>query len=127
MEGVDFFSLQKSKENKRAESPPGLGLIDFTNSLYDFAETAALIEQLDLVISADTAVAHLAGAMGKRVWTMIPHPPDFRWGLRGEKTGWYPTMRLFRQESYGEWAQVIFKIGEQLKAMVDDAGRVRGT
>jgi len=115
VEGVDFFSLQKSKENKRAESPPGLRLIDFTNSLYDFAETAALIEQLDLVISADTAVAHLAGALGKPVWTLIPNPPDFRWHVRGDQTAWYPTMRLFRQESYGEWADVMERIVRELK------------
>jgi len=115
VQGLDFFSLQKSKENKKAEPPPGLRLIDLTTQLYDFAETAALIEQLDLVISADTAVAHLAGAMGKPVWTLIPCPPDFRWHIQGEQTAWYPTMRLFRQESYGKWADVIEKIVSALK------------
>jgi tetratricopeptide (TPR) repeat protein len=119
VEGIDFFSLQKSKENKRAEPPPGLKLIDLTTQLHDFAETAALIEQLDLVISADTAVAHLAGAMGKPVWTLIPNPPDFRWHIQGEQTAWYPTMRLFRQESHGKWSDVIEKIVRELKIRAD--------
>ncbi len=115
VDGVDFFSLQKSKENKKAEPPPGMKLIDFTSSLYDFAETAAFIEQLDLIISADTAVAHLAGARGKPTWTLIPTPPDFRWNLEGETTPWYPTMRLFRQPTHGNWADVIKKIVQALR------------
>jgi tetratricopeptide (TPR) repeat protein len=108
VEGIAFFSLQKSKENKKAESsPPGLGLIDLTQSMHDFAETAAFIEQLDLVICADTAVAHLAGALAKPVWTLIPFVPDFRWLLQGSQTAWYPTMRLFRQKEYGNWQSAL--------------------
>ncbi|HEX4054897.1 MAG TPA: tetratricopeptide repeat-containing glycosyltransferase family protein [Tepidisphaeraceae bacterium] len=119
VEGVAFFSLQKSKENKKAVPPPGLELIDFTQSLNDFAETAAFLEQLDLVISVDTAVAHLAGALARPVWTLIPFVPDFRWYLRGDDTAWYPTMRLFRQESYGRWTPVIEKIAQQLRNEVE--------
>jgi hypothetical protein len=115
VEGVDFFSLQKSKENKKADPPPGLKLLDFTTSLHDFAETAALIEQLDLIISADTAVAHLAGAMGKPTWTLIPFPPDFRWHLQDDKTPWYPTMRLFRQQTHNNWPDIIQKITHALE------------
>ena len=62
----------------------------------DFADTAAFMSELDLVISVDTAVAHLAGALGKRAWTLLPFVPDWRWGLEGETTPWYPTMRLWR-------------------------------
>jgi tetratricopeptide (TPR) repeat protein len=123
VEGVDFFSLQKSKENKKADPPPGLKLVDFTTSLHDFAETAALIEQLDLIISADTAVAHLAGAMGKPTWTLIPFPPDFRWHLQGDKTPWYPTMRLFRQQTHGNWAEVIPKITQALEIEAAQSAR----
>ncbi|HEY1922736.1 MAG TPA: glycosyltransferase family 9 protein, partial [Tepidisphaeraceae bacterium] len=123
VDGVDFFSLQKSKANEKAQPPPGMKLIDFTSSLHDFAETAALIEQLDVVISADTAVAHLAGAMGKRVWTLVPTPPDFRWGLEGETTPWYPTMRLFRQRRHGDWANAIERIGQELRILASQSGR----
>ncbi len=123
VDGVDFFSLQKSRKNKKAESPPGLRLIDFTNSLHDFAETAALIEQLDLVISVDTAVAHLAGAMGKPAWTLISYPPDFRWHMHGDETAWYPTMRLFRQECNRKWPEVIEKIVKALRIRADQSPR----
>jgi tetratricopeptide (TPR) repeat protein len=119
VEGAAFFSLQKSKENKKAVPPPGLALLDFTQSLSDFAETAALIEQLDLVISVDTAVAHLAGALAKPVWTLIPFVPDFRWHLSGNETGWYPTMRLFRQQAYGNWTDVIERVVNALRAQVE--------
>jgi hypothetical protein len=119
VEGVAFFSLQKSNENEKAEvMPPGLRITDFASSLHDFAETAALIEHLDLIIAADTAVIHLAGALAKKVWAMIPFVPDFRWGLTGETTPWYPTMRLFRQQTYGNWADVIEGVIESLKAEV---------
>ncbi len=119
VEGVTFFSLQKSKDNKKAVPPPGLELVDFTQSLSDFAETAALIEQLDLVISVDTAVAHLAGALARPVWTLIPFVPDFRWYLRGDDTAWYPTMRLFRQESHGQWTPVIERVVQKLRDEVE--------
>ena len=118
-QGVAFFSLQKSNENEKAEvMPPGLRITDFASSLCDFAETAAMIEHLDLVITADTAVAHLAGALAKKVWTLLPFVPDFRWGLTGSTTPWYPTMRLFRQEAYGDWQGVIAKVFEALNSHV---------
>jgi tetratricopeptide (TPR) repeat protein len=117
-ENVAFFNLQKSNENQKAEiAPPLLRLIDFTASLHDFAETAALIECLDLVISADTAVAHLAGALGKPVWTLLPFVPDFRWGLHSAQTPWYPTMRLYRQSSLGNWPGVIDEVISDLRKL----------
>jgi Tfp pilus assembly protein PilF len=117
-QNVAFFNLQKSNENEKAEiAPPLPRLIDFTASFHDFAETAALIEHLDLVISADTAVVHLAGALGKPVWTLLPLVPDFRWGLRGAQTPWYPTMRLYRQTSFGNWPAVIDEVVSDLRKL----------
>jgi ADP-heptose:LPS heptosyltransferase len=73
-----------------------------------------LLDQLDLVITVDTAVAHLAGALGKPVWVLLPAVPDWRWGLAGEQTPWYPTMRLFRQTRAGDWAAVMQRVAQTL-------------
>ncbi len=111
--GVHFFSLQKGRE---VESPPsGMPFTDWTSELNDFEDTAALIANLDLVIAVDTAVAHLAGAMGKPVWMMIPFVPDWRWLLNRTDSPWYPTMRLFRQKSVGDWAGVIQAVADALQ------------
>ena len=110
---VQFFSLQKS--DGVTTPPPALDLIDFTQQFHDFAETAGLIAHLDMVISVDTSVAHLAGAMGKPVWTLITAYPDWRWMLNREDTPWYPTMRLFRQPRPRDWAPVIERVAEELK------------
>ncbi len=116
--GVTFYSLQKGEAGKEAENPPdSLKIIDYTKEIYDFSDTAAIIENLDLVISVDTAVAHLAGALGKPVWTLIPYAPDWRWMLNREDSPWYPTMRLFRQPAPGDWKTVIEKVVEELKSM----------
>ena len=112
--GVALFNLQKGKDTDLRKPPAQLRLIDFTTSLSDFAETAALIEQLDLVISVDTAVAHLAGAMAKPVWTLLPFVADWRWMLERTDTPWYPTMRLFRQRAAGNWAGVIEEVRHAL-------------
>ena len=110
---IRLFSLQK---DRAGESSAAVDLIDWTAKLSDFADTAGLIANLDLVISVDTAVAHLAGAMGKKVWLLLPHMADWRWMENRPDTLWYPTMRLFRQESPGDWAPVIAKVAEALKA-----------
>ena len=103
-DGITFFSLQKGAAAAQADNPPAaMRLFDMTNDLFDMADTAGLIENLDLVISVDTSVAHLAGAMGKPVWTLLPLNPDWRWMLEREDSPWYPTMRLFRQRTAGEW------------------------
>jgi tetratricopeptide (TPR) repeat protein len=114
---VHFFSLQKDKESPdKQEIPAGMELIDFTPELTDFAETAALIENLDLVISVDTSVAHLAGALGKPVWVLIPRQSDFRWLLDRSDSPWYGTMRLFRQQTPGDWREVMGRIGGAIRA-----------
>jgi Flp pilus assembly protein TadD len=109
--GVKFHSLQ----THRATNAP-LALSEWSNLLTDFAETAALIANLDLIISVDTAVAHLAGAMGKTVWLLLPFPPEWRWMLDRTDSPWYPTMRLFRQKSAGDWESVIGRVVEELTA-----------
>lgn len=89
-------------------------LIDFSQEFVDFSETAGVIENLDLVITVDSAVAHLAGAMGKKVWVLLPFAPDFRWLLEREDSLWYPTMRLFRQQKIGDWQEVIERVQSAL-------------
>jgi hypothetical protein len=119
--GVRFFSLQKGPEAH--QSPPDeMNLIDHTHELSDFADTAALIENLDLVISVDTSIAHLAGALAKPVWVLFPNHPDFRWMAVREDSPWYPTMRLFRQPSYGDWGSVIARMVDALTDWVKNRG-----
>ena len=112
---VHFFGLQTGPESSLPR-PPELELTDFTQELNDFADTAALIANLDLVISVDTAVAHLAGALAKPVWVLIPFSSDFRWLRERTDSPWYPTMRLFRQTTAGDWTGVIGRVVEALAA-----------
>lgn len=104
-----FHSLQISPP------PPGFPISDWSAHLNDFAETAALIANLDLIISVDTAVAHLAGAMGKPVCLLIPFPPDWRWQLDRPDTPWYPTIRLFRQPQPNAWTPAIRALASHLE------------
>jgi ADP-heptose:LPS heptosyltransferase len=83
----------------------------------DFADTAALIANLDLVISVDTAIVHLAGAMGRPVWVLLPFSADFRWLLQREDSPWYPTLRLFRQPVVGDWDCVIRQVTEAMAGL----------
>jgi hypothetical protein len=112
---VALISLQKGPAaSQTAAPPPGMILHDFTPELETFADTAALIANLDLVITVDTSIAHLAGAMGKPVWTLLAFAPDWRWLLNRTDSPWYPTMRLFRQPSPGDWGSVVAAVCEQL-------------
>lgn len=113
--GVSLFSLQKGEASVQAEREIREGrLTDFTNELGDFADTAALVGNLDLVISVDTAVAHLAGALGKSVWLLSRFDGCWRWLLERDDTPWYPTMQLFRQQQQGDWAGVISRVAKKL-------------
>ena len=107
--GLEFYSLQLGE----VERPP-LPLVDLTMLITDFADTAALIAQLDLVITIDTSVAHLAGALGKEVWVMLPFAPDWRWGLVRETCPWYPTARLFRHNHRNDWQDPIMLVADCL-------------
>jgi tetratricopeptide (TPR) repeat protein len=106
--GVAWLNLQKGDAHAQlAALPPALRPLDFTADLNDFADTAALIANLDLVITVDTAVAHLTGALGKPVWIMLPANSDWRWLEHRSDSPWYPTARLFRQTTLGDWAPVV--------------------
>ena len=120
LKGITFYSLQMGEAGKEAENPPtGMKLRDYTNEIRDFSDTAALIENLDLVIAVDTSVAHLAGALGKPVWVLLPFVPDWRWFLDREDSPWYPSMRLFRQPSLGDWGSVSAKVVEGLQKEIE--------
>jgi ADP-heptose:LPS heptosyltransferase len=92
-------------------------LVDLTDRIGDFSDTAALISQLDLVITIDTSVAHLAGAMGVPVWVLVAFAPDWRYHLERSDNPWYPTMRLFRQDRDGDWTGPIRRIVDALDEM----------
>jgi Flp pilus assembly protein TadD len=114
-----FYSLQKGDAAKQAQSKSaGMKVIDLSAELNDFADTAAAIENLDLTISVDTSVAHVAGALGKPTWLLLPFSPDWRWMLEREDTPWYPSMRLFRQPAIGDWTSVISRVAEALPTFV---------
>lgn len=112
--GVALFSLQKEQPAEDPLSAPGV--TDLGPSLDDFADTAAAVERLDLVITVDTAVAHLAGALGRPVWLALPFVPDWRWLLKRDDSPWYPSVRLFRQPRRGDWDHVFARLGAALRA-----------
>lgn len=117
MPGIDFFSLQR--EYRDADLAlfgqfPAFTRLD--KHFNDFADTAAAIEQCDLVIAVDTAVAHLAGSLGKPLWLLLSHIQDWRWLLAREDSPWYPSARLFRQPCIGDWDSVIDRLGKELAA-----------
>ena len=117
--GVKWFSLQKgAREAEAATAPPGFDFVNLGPELADFSDTAAVIAHVDLVVCVDTAVAHLAGAMGKTIWTLIAEPADFRWLDGRDDSPWYPTMRLFRQRRSGDWQEVILRVRDALEARV---------
>ena len=113
--GVKFYSLQKGENRQElTQVPSNIQIEDLSYQLNNYADTAAVIEQLDLVITVDTSVAHLAGALGKNVWNLLCFNPDWRWLQEVEDTLWYPTMKLFRQSQSRKWQEVIEKVQEHL-------------
>jgi hypothetical protein len=109
-----FYSLQKREGSEQAAHAP-MPLTDWTSELHDFTDTAALMANLDLIISVDTSVVHLAGALGRPVWVLLPFIPDWRWMFDRTDSVWYPTMRLFRQPALGDWKTPIGKLLEALR------------
>jgi len=119
MNNVTLYSLQTGDSAQQAhEFRENWNLVDYTHDIHDFLDTAAFIQNLDLIITVDTAVAHLAGALGKRVWVLLPFVPEWRWMKDREDSPWYPTMRLFRQPASGDWQSVMGRIEEALKKLV---------
>jgi len=113
------FSLQKDFAPEEEMQLQKMGVTNLGRLLHDFSETAAVIENLDLVITVDTAVAHLAGAMGKTTWILLPFDPDWRWMRGRSDSPWYPTVRLFRQSRPGDWATVVASVYGELKKIVN--------
>ncbi len=111
---LNFVSLQKEVSPAQAAILQDRAVIQLGQEFVDFADAAAIISMLDLVVSVDTAVAHLAGAMGKAVAVLLPFSPDFRWMRQRTDSPWYPTMRLFRQSSLGDWDEVIERLQQEL-------------
>jgi Glycosyltransferase family 9 (heptosyltransferase) len=115
--GIDFVSLQTWEAARQvADAAPETRtrILDVSASLQDFSDTAALMMNLDLVITVDTSVAHLAGALGKPVWILLPWQADWRWHDTGDASEWYPQARLFRQPTLGDWASVVRAVGKAL-------------
>jgi hypothetical protein len=116
---ASFVSLQKDpRPGDQAVLLDRTDIVDLTSHLTDFAETAALVSCLDLVITVDTSVAHLAAALGRPTWILLPHTPDYRWLLDRDDSPWYPTVRLFRQTATREYAGVIDRVRDELGAMI---------
>jgi hypothetical protein len=125
--GVRLISLQKgSGENEVAAAGMGssiVGLGNFDTTHGAFVDTAAVMMNLDLVITSDTSVAHLAGALGVPVWVALPYVPDWRWLLDRSDSPWYPTMRLFRQNVPGDWGRPFEEIRRVLAEIISERGK----
>jgi hypothetical protein len=112
----EWLCLQKEFREEDREALGKCGTLrHFEDAIENFSDTAALIECCDLVISVDTSVAHLSGALGKRVWILLPHRPDWRWLEEGDGSPWYPTARLYRQPRVADWDIVIERVAEALE------------
>jgi Tfp pilus assembly protein PilF len=117
-QGVEFIGLQTDLACADVEALSEQGAImQLGPELNDFADTAAIVSQLDLVVSVDTSAAHLAGALGKPVWVLLPFTPDFRWLLTRDDSPWYPTARLIRQPRHGDWDSVLARVCHELQTM----------
>lgn len=114
-EGVTFLSIQKGpSEGDVANPPPGMNIIGLSSEIRDFEDTAAILTVADLLISVDSSPVHLAGALGRPAWVMLPFLPDWRWLLNREDTPWYPSVRLFRQPAWGDWPGLVRKVAGAL-------------
>jgi Tfp pilus assembly protein PilF len=113
---VDYHCLHKETRNAPATNGPESVIRFWGDEMADFSDTAALIEHMDVVITVETAVAHLAGALGKTVWILLPFVPDWRWQMEREDSPWYPSARLFRQARRGVWDEPVRRVAEALKA-----------
>lgn len=113
---ADFICLQKEIRESDAEAVKRCSILQvYATQLTNFAETAALVSLLDVVICVDTAVAHLAGALGIEFWLMLPKVPDWRWMTERQDSPWYSTARLFRQSERGDWASVVLQVRQELR------------
>ena len=117
--GINYYSLQKGEAANQARTFAGYdNFIDVTDEIQDFADTAALTSNLDLVITVDTSVCHLAGGLGREVWLLNRWDTCWRWMVGSEASPWYPTLKLYRQSKQGIWDDVVMRIAEALKERV---------
>jgi hypothetical protein len=116
--GVSYFCLQKDlREGDEAMLDANPHIVRLDREVNDFADTAAIMMSLDLIITSDTAVANLAGALGRKVWVLLPFIPDWRWSLDRDDTPWYPTATLFRQQKSDDWWTVVDRVSGELKKL----------
>ncbi|MGS2716784.1 tetratricopeptide repeat-containing glycosyltransferase family protein [Eionea flava] len=117
IEGVQFVNLKFPLSAQERRELNKYNVEDYSDKVSNFADTALLIESLDLIVSIDTAVAHLAGALGKPVINMLPYDSDWRWQMETDTTPWYPTMQLYRQKNRGNWTEVLVRVAEYIKSL----------
>jgi hypothetical protein len=125
--GATFVSLQKEPRPDDKVMLAGTRIIDWTAELTDFADTAALISCLDLVISVDTSVAHLAAALACPTWILLPYTPDYRWLLNRDDSPWYPSVHLFRQNESRDYGEVVARVRTALAELAAACGRAAGS
>jgi len=124
IDGVRLYGLQKGPAARQMdEFTETIPVTNISENFNDFTDTAAAIDNLDLVISVDTSVLHLSGAIGKPTWALIPYAPEWRWMLNRQDSPWYPTMRLFRQSNWNDWDSVFRSVTEELKMMASNQGK----
>jgi hypothetical protein len=124
--GVQLYSLQKGPpESELTGMPDGAPIIDLAPLLADFADTAAAVSELDLILMTDSAVVHLAGAMGKPVWALLNFVPHWQWLSDRADSPWYPSVRLFRQRAWGDWTGVFDRAAAELIKWSDEVRRRR--
>jgi Flp pilus assembly protein TadD len=125
LENTAFYNLTREATPEDVAHILSKGGHDLVPHIRNFADTACFVAQLDLIICCDTAIGHLAGAMGKKVWTLVTKEPDWRWGLHQETSLWYPSMRLFRQSAKGDWLAVILAVRNELEKEEPDSFLMR--
>ncbi|WP_418303718.1 glycosyl transferase family 8 [Pandoraea pulmonicola] len=117
--GATFLSIQKGPASAQAATPPaGMSMVSLSDEIRDFEDTAAILHLADLLISVDSSPVHLAGAMGRPVWVLLPFVPDWRWLLDRDDSPWYPGMRLFRQTAIAQWQPVVDRVAQALESFV---------
>jgi ADP-heptose:LPS heptosyltransferase len=116
-----FVSLQKDPRDDDRTTLAGTAIVDLTAHLTDFVETAALVSCLDLVITVDTSVAHLAAGLGRPTWILLPFTPDFRWLMDRTDSPWYPSVRLFRQAETRDYTDVVGRVRAELLTAIEQA------